>query len=144
MRFHIFIIIPLIALTACSLSPRSTENLENPEQTEEQINKDFERKQKCQTYMSEISKSLQKNDHEMTYGDISQYSDVDRIFYSKSRNSCLYVVTKALWSGGKPVTESFLLYDFLQNELLLSGGATYEQDRFEALQSFERGVEAYD
>lgn len=105
---------------------------------------EFERKQKCQTFVDEIKAILKKNDEEMFYDEDMYYrSRLDKVFYSNSRNSCLYYVTETMYGDGKPETESFLLFDFLENELLLSGGATYKQNRQEARERFERSMEKY-
>jgi len=106
---------------------------------------EFKRKEDCQKYVTQIEARMKQEDEETSYSeDFRHSSGLERVFFSKSQNSCLYYITRTLWSEGRPKTESYLLYDYLENELLLSGGATYEQNLFEARDRFERSMENYE
>ncbi|MFA5124749.1 MAG: hypothetical protein WC473_02910 [Patescibacteria group bacterium] len=82
-------------------------------------------KQECQKYINEIEKKLQDKEDKVRAEDIAMSSGVyaeyklDKIFYSSSRNSCLYVYSfEAFKDDHSQFYKSFELIDYLTGESL--------------------------
>jgi hypothetical protein len=61
----------------------------------------FKQKQECQSYQTEIENRLKKHDQEKSGADLSAFSRLKKIFYSKKRNSCLYIWNEDIFTEGR-------------------------------------------
>lgn len=85
----------------------------------------FSKKQECQEYIDEIENKLQEEEDKIRAEDIAMSSGVyaeyklDKVFYSSSRNSCLYVyVFEAFNNNNSLFYRSLELVDYLTGETL--------------------------
>ena len=105
-----------IALAQCLGACRSG----GPAASEAQLSKDFERKVQCEIYASKTEKEYKEFGREFfgekRSGVQSGVYSVDRILYSRRRNSCVCVLTYTSY-GGKGF-ESVQLLDVLTREQL--------------------------
>lgn len=79
----------------------------------------FSQKQECASYRNEIESRISD---EYIWSDSagSAHSELDEVWYSISRNSCLYSFKQQrFYSYDKSTVNSYSIYDYLQNTTLL-------------------------
>lgn len=99
----------------------------------------FEQKQKCASYRTDIELKI-ADEYEWSGDAGSAYSELDEIWYSTSRDSCLYSFKQRIvYSYDAGTVNSYGIYDYLQNTTLLdiadsnnpNASAMFEQKKLE-------------
>lgn len=101
----------------------------------------FKKKTECQKYLPQIEAKLAAED-EIDFPGRSSHTTVERVFYSLSMNSCLYVSTESQFydNGKKFIT--FAVSDALSGELLMNTSAEWADQKGEA--EFQRFLKEYE
>lgn len=91
----------------------------------------FERKQDCQPYISAAKKILENEGLDLHNGAWLQTWSFDRMFYSNSRNSCLFVgVEWTAIDGEIQPDKLFGVFDALTGERLMNSHNEEDFDRY--------------
>jgi len=115
--FLILVVFVLISAGCKSAQQESTPTSQSTTLTAQQI---FDKKSHCAGYKSQIEAELEKMYFENPKTGTQIYYSLDKIFYSPSRNSCLYTYSGMTLVKGKLTWQDFQLKDYLSNELLTS------------------------
>jgi outer membrane murein-binding lipoprotein Lpp len=140
-------------LAGCASSPVQQNN-ENTSASAESNEDLFAKKQECQKYLSSIQKNLEKRDEELSSYTSPQkwttgYSYLEKVFYSKKANSCLYKwETYLITQRGSEQSRSgdaFYLDDALTGQTVVAVFATWGQNDFHDKEiDFEEKVKPYE
>ncbi len=114
----------------------------------------FAKKQECQKYLSNVQERLDKRDEGLSsYSSPQKWvttdSFLDKVFYSRKANSCLYKwTTYKITQAGRDQTRSgdaFYLDDALTGQNIVIGLATWGQPDFHDMElKFEEEVKPYE
>lgn len=81
---------------------------------------EFEKKQECEKYRPSIEKRLENSYYENKNTGAQIFYNLDRIFFSKKLNTCLYISTDQMYVNGKLKWETPSITDALTSEILIS------------------------
>lgn len=112
----ILIIVIIVSLYYNFKLSRSTESLSGaPTSSNQDVS--FEQKQKCAVYKKDIESKFERNNNADTTVTFNYF---DRIFYSPTRNSCLYVYNNMFGLKAVDHFETSYLVDALSGEVLVN------------------------
>jgi hypothetical protein len=86
----------------------------------------FRHKQDCARYVVTAQQQLSRYDESSSYPGWNTVSTLDRVFYSNSQNSCLYVWTSATYdSKNQHISDLLAVSDVLSGQRLMNVLATW-------------------
>lgn len=104
----------------------------------------FKRKTECQKYLPQIEQKLAREENDLILPGRTSHMALERIFYSLSMNSCLYVSTETEFydTGEKFIT--FVVSDALSGERLMNTSGVWKPADQKEEAEFQRFLKEYE